>query len=258
MYMSKFKGLSWIEHLEELRKRIIWIFVALVISLVAGFAIAQPIILFLKSVAPAADINWNVFSPWDSIRIYVNVAMIVAIVVSLPFTLFQLWLFIKPGLRKEEQGASLLYIPFAFLLCLCGLAFGYYVVFPLAFSFTSLITDKLGLVETYGISQYFSFMFNILLPLGLLFELPIVIMFLTKIRLLNPKRLRKFRRYAYFILLIIGALITPPDVISAIIVTIPMIILYEISIGLSSLVHRKQLIADKAREAEFGRWQVDD
>lgn len=229
----------------------------LVITLIAGFAVAQPIIIYLKDVSPIGDVSWNVFSPWDSIRIYMNVAMIVALIISLPFTLYQLWLFIKPGLREEERRASVMYIPFAFLLCLAGLAFGYFVVFPLAFGFTSFIANNLGLVETYGIAHYFSFMFNILLPLGLLFELPIVIMFLTKIRLLNPLRLRKFRKYAYFMLLILGALVTPPDIISALIVTIPMIVLYEISVLLSGLVYRKQQIEDEKREAKFTSLQQE-
>lgn len=251
MRLAKQTEVTWIEHLEELRKRIIWILIVLVLTLIGGFLIAQPIILYLKDVPPASDISWNVFSPWDSIRIYVNVAFILAIVISLPFTLFQLWLFIKPGLKESEQRASLIYIPFAFLLCLGGLAFGYYVVFPFAFSFTGMITSNLGLIETYGISEYFSFMFNILIPLGLLFELPIVILFLTRIRLLNPNRLSKFRRYAYFVLLVFGALITPPDVISAITVTIPMIILYEISILLSRFVYKRQQIQDEKWEAKY-------
>lgn len=245
--------LTWVDHLEELRKRIIYVLIVLTVSLVIGFVAAQPLIILLKNVSPAADITWNVFSPWDSLRIYVNVAFAIAIIISLPFALYQLWLFVKPGLREEEQRASLLYIPFAFLLSVGGIAFGYFVVFPFAMKFTTLLTKNLGLVQTYGIVQYFSFMFNILIPLAVLFELPIVIMFLTKIRLLNPQRLRKFRRYAYFILLLIGALITPPDVISALIVTLPMIILYEISVLLSGMVHRKQLARDAAREAQFTR-----
>lgn len=249
--MSKASGLSWVDHLEELRKRIIWVLVVLSLSFILGFVVAQPAIIFLKDVSPIPDLDWNVFSPWDSIRIYVNVAFTVALVISLPFTLYQLWLFIKPGLRPEEQKASLLYVPFAFILSLGGLAFGYFVVFPFAMKFTTLIANNLELVLTYGIAQYFSFMFNILLPLGLLFQLPIIIMFLTKIRLLTPKRLRKFRRYAYFFLLLIGALITPPDVISAFIVTIPMIILYEISVILSGFVYRKQQRMDALNEAKY-------
>jgi sec-independent protein translocase protein TatC len=91
-------------------------------------------------------------------------------------------------------------------------------------------------------------MFNIILPLAVLFELPLVVMFLTKLRIMNPRMMHKFRRFAYFILFVISALITPPDVISAVIVSIPLMILYEISVLLSRAVYRKQQAADRALE----------
>jgi len=183
---------------------------------------------------------------------YMSFALVVGLIVTLPFSLYQLWAFLKPGLRPEEQKASLIFIPFAFLLFLLGLAFGYFVVFQMAFLFTSGIAGKLELKETYGIAQYFSFMFNILIPIALVFELPIVVMFLTKLRILNPKRLHKIRRYAYMILVVIAAVITPPDAISAIIVAIPMIVLYEFSVMLSGVIYRKQLLQDQTWEKEFG------
>jgi len=135
---------------------------------------------------------------------------------------------------------------------LIGLAFGYFVVFKMAFLFTSAVTKNLQLQETYGITQYFSFMFNIILPLSLLFELPIVVMFLTKLRLLNPMRLRKMRRYAYLLLVVVATMITPPDATSAIIVAVPMIVLYEFSVFLSGIVYRKQLLQDQQWEKERG------
>jgi sec-independent protein translocase protein TatC len=135
---------------------------------------------------------------------------------------------------------------------LIGLAFAYFVVFKMAFIFTSEISERLDIKETYGITQYFTFMFNILIPIGLIFELPIVIMFLTKLRILNPKRLHKLRRYAYMILVIVAAMITPPDLLSAVVVSVPMILLYEVSVWLSGVIYRKQLIKDQEWEAEFG------
>jgi sec-independent protein translocase protein TatC len=95
-------------------------------------------------------------------------------------------------------------------------------------------------------------MFNILLPVSLVFELPVIVMFLTKLRLLNPQRLAKLRRYAYMVLVIVAAVITPPDALSAIIVFIPMILLYEFSVILSRIIYRKQVAQDLAWEAEFG------
>ncbi len=246
------KDLPVMEHIGELRKRVLWIALFFVLAMIVGLVVGIPIINYLTSVEPVKDLALNAFSPWDGIRIYMQVAVYVSVVISLPFILFQVWLFVKPGLRKEEQKASLLYIPFAVLLFLIGLSFAYFLVFPMAFYFTGVLTRNLGLIQTYGLAQYFTFMFNILLPISLIFELPIVVMFLTKLRILNPTRLNRMRRYAYMVLLIISALITPPDLISAIIVSIPMIILYEISLLLSRSIYRKQQAADNAWEVEFG------
>ncbi|CAH1231557.1 twin-arginine translocase subunit TatC [Paenibacillus sp. LjRoot153] len=248
----KNEEMSLVEHLGELRKRIMWILVVLVIGMVGGLVAAKPIIRYLKSIPPADGIGWNVFSPWDALRLYMNFGLAVGLLITLPVILYHIWAFVKPGLRETEQKASLLYVPYAFLLFLLGLSFGYWVVFPMAFYFTSSISKSLEITEMYGAAQYFTFMFNIILPLACVFEMPIVVMFLTKIKLLNPKRLHKFRRYAYMLMVILATVITPPDAISAILVAVPLIILYEFSVFMSGFIYRKQLANDAAWELEFG------
>ncbi|KRE86383.1 preprotein translocase subunit TatC [Paenibacillus sp. Soil766] len=244
--------MSLVEHLGELRKRIMWILVVLVIGMVGGLVAAKPVIRYLKSIPPADGIGWNVFSPWDALRLYMNFGLAVGLLITLPVILYHIWAFVKPGLRETEQKASLIYVPYAFLLFLVGLSFGYWVVFPMAFYFTSSISKSLEITEMYGAAQYFTFMFNILLPLACVFEMPIVVMFLTKIKLLNPKRLHKLRRYAYMLMVILATVITPPDAISAILVSVPLIILYEFSVFMSGFIYRKQLANDAAWELEFG------
>lgn len=250
--MNNDEGMSLVDHLSELRKRIIWVIVVLIIGMAIGIFVAQPLITYLKAVSPAKDIPWHVFSPWDAIRMYMSFALITGLIVTIPVALYHIWAFLKPGLREDEQKASLKFVPFAFLLFLLGLAFAYFVVFKMAFMFTSGISAKLGLEETYGAAQYFSFMFNILIPISLLFELPIVIMFLTQLRILNPKRLATIRRYAYLILVVVASMITPPDIISPILVSVPLIILYEASVFLSGAIYRKQLQKDLEWEQEYG------
>ncbi len=243
--MSKDQEMDLIEHLTELRKRIIWVLVIFIIALAIGFLFARPIIFYLKTTEPASGFDWHVFSPWEPLRIYLNVAFIFGLVLALPFALYQVWAFVKPGLRPIEQKAAALYIPFAFLLCLAGLAFGYFVVFPAAFGFTMMLSSSLHLTETIGGWQYFSFMFNIIIPLSLLFELPVVVMFLTKLRILNPAVLNKFRRISYLLLVILSTMITPPDIVSPIIVAVPMVLLYELSVILSRIIYKKQLEQDE-------------
>ncbi|KQX51911.1 twin-arginine translocase subunit TatC [Paenibacillus sp. Root444D2] len=250
--MTTNEEMSLVEHLGELRKRIMWVLVVLVIGMVGGLICAKPIIRYLKNIPPADSISWNVFSPWDALRLYMNFGLAVGILITLPVILYHIWAFVKPGLREAEQKASIIYIPYAFLLFLVGLSFGYWVVFPMAFYFTSSISRSLEITEMYGAAQYFTFMFNIILPLAIVFEMPIVVMFLTKIRLLNPKRLHKFRRYAYMLLVILATVITPPDAISAILVALPLIVLYEFSVFMSGFIYRKQLAKDAEWEREFG------
>lgn len=246
------KKMPFIGHIGELRKRIIWCLVFFACGLIAGLAAAVPAIDYLLSVEPFNGFDLRAFSPWDGIRIYMQVAVLIGLILSLPLIFHQIWLFVRPGLRPHEQRAALMYVPGAAVLLIAGLAFGYFVVFPLAVYFTGLMIGRLNLTETYGVVQYFSFMFNILLPVSLMFEMPVIVLFLTKLRILNPKRLHRLRRYAYLALLIISALITPPDLLSALVVAVPMVLLYELGIVLSRIVYRKQLAADAAWEAEYG------
>src|SRR5690606_14066957 len=170
------------EHIGELRRRLLYVMAVLVIGLIAGLVIAKPAYEYLMSVEPASKLTeLNAFSLWDGIGMYMKFALVIALLPALPFAFYQLWAFVSPGLAPRARRATLRYVPFALIMLLAGLAFSYYVVFPLAFGFTTGITRELGLAETYGITQYFAFMFNILIPISLLFELPILIMFLTRI-----------------------------------------------------------------------------
>lgn len=110
----------------------------------------------------------------------------------------------------------------------------------MSYTFTTNISRKLELVETYGITQYLGFMMNIILPVSLAFELPVVVMFLTAIGILTPQRLRTMRRYAYLVLVIVSAMISPPEFISHLMVLVPLIVLYELSVWLSGIVFRKR------------------
>ncbi|MBY0014474.1 twin-arginine translocase subunit TatC [Paenibacillus typhae] len=243
--------MSVVDHLTELRRRIIYVLLVFTAGLIGGLFAARPVYLYLINADQAQGFVLHAFSFWDGIGMYMKIAMAVSLAVSLPFIVYQLWAFISPGLRPEERSAALRYVPYVSILFILGILFAYYIVFPMALSFTITITRSMGLEETYGITEYFSFMFSLCIPLALLFELPLIVMFLTKLRVLNPLRLRRMRRYAYFALVFIAVVITPPDFISDFLVTIPLLILYEFSVFLSALVYRRQLAEDAAREARY-------
>lgn len=241
-----------VDHLSELRRRLFYVVAVFVVVLVAAFFVVDPIYHYLTvNTLSGVRIELNAFSFWDGVGVYMKISMLVAFGITLPFTLFQIWAFVSPGLRPVERKATLRYIPFVFLFFLAGLAFGYFVVFPLAMTFTGSLNKQLGLIETYGMADYFKFLMNIVLPISLLFELPLVILFLTQLRILNPARLHKMRRVAYFILVVISVMITPADLFSAFLVLIPLILLYELSVLLSKRVYRKQLAADAEREQKY-------
>jgi sec-independent protein translocase protein TatC len=185
------------------------------------------------------DFDLIITGPTEIIWIFVSIAAIIATIGTLPIFSIQLWLFIKPGLTTKERKASLSYIPGIFLLFLIGIIFGYLIFSNFILPFLLSLNDGM-FVQLFTVEKYFRFMFQIVLIFGVLFEIPIITMFLTSLGILSPNFLKKIRKYAYFVLLIVSALITPPDIFLQLIVAVPLFLLYEVSIYFSMIVHRKK------------------
>lgn len=234
-------------HIAELRKRLLRIAAVFIVSMAAGLFAAPHILTLLRTHSPL-HVAWNVFSPWDGLRIYMSIAVVLSLLPTIPFGMYQIWRFVSQGLKPGEQKAAVRYIPFAASCFLVGVAFAYFVVFPMSLRFTAGINRQIGLVETYGVSQYFGFMFNIMIPLAIAFELPVIVMFLARIGILNPSILKGMRRYAYVVLVAVAALISPPDLVSHLMVAVPLIALYEISAWLTGWVYRKKQRTKEALE----------
>lgn len=143
---------------------------------------------------------------------------------------------------------TLAFIPGIFILFISGIAFGYFLLFPIVLSFLqSLAGDQFETFFT--VDKYFRFMINLTVPFGFLFEMPAIIMFLTRLGIINPQRLAKSRKISYFFLIVVSVLITPPDFISDILVIVPLVLLYEFSVTLSKIVYRKKLILESEQLA---------
>lgn len=226
------------EHLGELRHRLIWVVSVFIISLVVSLMFATDIFHWIRQDS-LKGIAIHALSPGDSLKVYMQIAFILSFIITSPVLLYHIWQFVRPGLSKDEQRVTLLYIPLAIGLFMLGLSFGYFLIFPYIIQFTIKLNTQFGLLETYGVYQYFSFLFSIIFPLALFFQLPVIVLFLTRLRILKAELLTKFRRFAYFALVIVAAIITPPDLISNILVGIPLILLYEISIWLAIFMERK-------------------
>lgn len=161
-------------------------------------------------------------------------------IIAFPYIIYQLWKFISPGLLENERRNSRGFIIISSLLFFIGVLFGYFVLTPLSINFLGTYSVSSQVNNQFDIGSYISLVRTASIASGLIFELPIIIYFLTKVGIVNPQILKKYRKYALVIILIISAIITPPDIASQVIVAIPILILYQISIYISAVVVRNQ------------------
>ncbi len=168
------------------------------------------------------------------------VSLILGFILAFPYILWEMWRFIAPGLHKREKNKSKGFLFIASLLFFVGIAFSYYVIMPMSVSFFYGFQIAENIVNNFTLDSYISLFTNTMLGISLVFELPVVIYFLTKLGLVTPSFLKKYRKHALVLVLILSAIITPPDVASQVIVSIPILILYEISIHISRFVLKKQ------------------
>lgn len=161
-------------------------------------------------------------------------------IVAFPYIIYEFWSFLSPGLRTKERKSAKGFIFISSVLFFIGILFGYYVVTPLSINFLGTYQVSGQVHNDFDLSSYISLVRASVIASGLIFELPIIIYILTKIGIVTPEYLRKYRKFALVIVLILSAIITPPDIASQIIVSVPIVILYEISIYISRAVIRKQ------------------
>ena len=168
------------------------------------------------------------------------VSLVLGVIVSFPYLLWEMWRFIAPGLHPNERKKSRGFLFIASLLFFTGVLFSYYVIAPMSVSFFYGYQISDSIVNNFTLNSYISLITNTLLGVSLIFELPVLIYFLAKIGLVTPEFLKKYRKHAFVLVLILAAIITPPDVGTQIIVSIPIVILYEVSIYIAKIVVKKQ------------------
>ena len=228
------------DHLQELRQRIIKTALVFIGWFIFAFIFVEDIYNWLVK---DLEHQLAVLGPTDILWVFMILAGVCALAGTIPVAAYQLWRFVSPALTKEERKVSFRFIPWLFLLFIAGISFGYFILFPIVLQFLLSLSGE-HFATMFTADKYFRFMLNLTLPFGLLFEMPIVVMFLTRLGILNPIRLASARKVSYFVLVIISILITPPDIISDILVIIPLLVLYEISITLSKIVYRKKLVEE--------------
>jgi sec-independent protein translocase protein TatC len=249
------KGMSFLEHLEELRRRIIWS----IVSVAAGFglcwwwhekmydAMQRPIMKALA--ANHLDQKLVYLNPTEPFNMYLKMALIAGLFVASPFVLYQVWLFIAPGLYKNERRYVLPFMFSTVLLFLGGGVFGYYMVYPNALTFLISYSHQFSPMIT--ISEYTDLFLTIILGLGVVFEMPILVFFLALMGIVSAKWMWKNLRYSILVIFVIAAIITPTtDIMNMCVFAAPMILLYIVSIAVAWAVHPKN--RRKRAEAQQG------
>lgn len=262
--------MSFLEHLEELRWHIIRSILAIVIFMVIAFVFKRflfdQVILAPKTPAfftnhilcqlgeylntPALCINSKPFNMINikmsgQITTHIAVSMVAGLILAFPVILWEFWQFFKPALHSNEAKYARGAVLAASFLFFIGVLFGYYLLAPLSIHFLSSYDISADVVNQINVRSYIGLLSSICLATGLIFELPIVAFFLTKIGVVTPQFMRKYRKHAIVVIFIVAAIITPPDVFSQTLVAIPLLILYEVSILISAKVMKQK---DKERD----------
>ena len=233
--------MSLLEHLEELRKRLVWSIVSLAVAFVPCWTYHRQIFAFLErplhEIRPGEKLVFLGLA--DPFLLYFKVAVLAALFLAAPFLLYQLWGFVAPGLYRREKLYLVPFLLFGTLFFLGGGAFAYYVAFPTAADF--LLKMGEGFEMQLTVERYFSFLLTMILGLGMMFELPIVILVLSALGVVTPGFLLRHFRWAVLIIFVVAAIITPtPDIVNLCVFAVPALLLYLLGIAAAYVVTRKK------------------
>ncbi len=216
---------SFFDHLDEFRDRLIRSLIAFAIGVVIFYSFSGNVIHWI--IKPVGQLYFT--SPSEAFMAHMILSTFGGLFISLPFILFEIWQFVALALKENERRFIIFFFPMSILLFLLGVVFAYFVVIPMMYRFFLGFASDV-LVPMVTVKNYISFVGNMTLAFGVVFQLPIVLVFLAKIGIATPEFLIQKRRHAIVILLIISAIVTPPDVISMIMMSVPLLILYELGI----------------------------
>lgn len=225
--MEEASSMSVVDHLDELRMRLVVAIVAIVIGTLVSYYYVEDILQIL--VAPAGKLYYT--KPTEAFFTYMKISLVAGCIVSSPIWFYQMWAFIVPALSKGEKKVTFMVVPAAVTLFVVGVLFSYYLVLPMAIQFfIGFGTDELQ--PLFSIGQYIDFVIAFILPFGITFELPLILIALGVIGILSSDRLRQYRKMFILVAFVVGAAISPtPDMLSQTMIAGPMILLYEISYG---------------------------
>ena len=260
------KEMTFLEHLEELRWRLVRSSIAIFVFAIVAF-VGKSIIFDKILFAPRSSdfLTYRLFCDLSHLltlgdklcmgdvnitlqnidmsgqfSMHIMVSMVAGLILAFPFVIYQFWSFLKPGLKEKEIHSATGIVFYSSILFFVGVLFGYFIIGPLSLQFLGSYRVSESVESAIKLSSYISTLVSITLTTGLVFELPIFIYFFTKIGLVTPEFLKKYRKHALVVVLILSAVITPPDITSQVLVALPIMLLYELSIGISRRVIMQQ------------------
>ncbi|CAA9568900.1 MAG: Twin-arginine translocation protein TatC [uncultured Thermomicrobiales bacterium] len=225
-----FEEMTLLEHMEELRDRIVKVSISIGIAFIAGFILAGPLLRRMAQQANIQEDGFDIGGPTDTITIYMKVALYIAVGFAMPIIIYHFFGFLAPGLTRKEKRILYMSLPFVALLFLGGAAYAFFGAAPPAFRFLSTWQNEIFSWDPDG-NEIISFYLTLMIGLGLAFQMPIVMFLLAKLNIVSPQKMRQYRKYAVLVIIILSAVITPTaDPINLALVAIPLLLLYEIGI----------------------------
>jgi len=245
------KEMPFLEHLEEFRNRIIKALIGVVLGAIVCLIFSKQLLNILLWPTTQVDlpVEIQVLKVQGMFIVTLEIAFFGGILVSLPYILYQAWMFVAPGLYKNERRYVPRVITSATFLFLTGVTFAYFLIFPFALEFFLGLAPE-TVKTNIAIDFYISFIIRLLVIFGIVFQLPIMSYFLSKMGILTPTFMRNYRRHSIVVIFILAALFTPPDPFTQVMLAIPLILLYEISIYISQWVHKSKKNKEKEQEKE--------
>ncbi len=229
-----FEEMTLQEHLEELRDRIMKMVLAIVPAFIFGFIIQGRILVDIREKANAVDGLQNL-SPTDPLTLSFKVALYVALAITMPIIVYQFIAFLAPGMTRKEKRFLFMSLPFVTILFILGVYYGYFIAAPRALYFLSNWNKDVFNWQPTG-NDTVSFFLTLMIGLGLAFQLPVIMFVLSKLGIARPDQMRKWRKYAFLLLMVAAAIITPStDPYNMAVVAVPLVVLYEVGIIISSM-----------------------
>lgn len=244
------KNMTLSGHLRELRNRLVVCIICILVSFMVGLYFAPRIIDQLTAIGEAYGYVYVFIAPQELLLQHFSIALIASICITLPVLLYNIWAFVRPGLKKNEN-VLLISALFCGLICfVIGVIFAYKIMMPFMLRFLIQISEGSDITAAISVQSYISFLLTIFIIFGLIFELPVVSVLLTQLGLVKTSWMKKGRRIIIVVIFFIAAVITPPDVVSQIMVAIPIMALYELSILICTLIEKLKKKRNQKEEEE--------